>query len=186
MRNLGETLAKHTAGSIDSETRERDFVRAVPQLRRFANRLLPDVLEVELVISEVRDAWIATKEYFDAPLRHLLRLVAQGCIERQRSITRSMAEPTSEERAVLAIADIAEVSLLIAVNRLPRRAREAYVASVLGRTVGTEPEDATLLACARDAIRADRPYLSDWTVSNYAPVVRDVDRGSLSGDARAE
>lgn len=186
MRNLGAGPAKHNAELIDSENRERDFVRAVPQLRRFANRLLTDVIEVESVISEVRGVWIDTEGYFDAPIRHLLRLVAQGCIERQRAITRSMPEPTDEERAVLAIADIAEVSLLIAVNRLPRRAREAYVASVLGRTVGTEPKDATVLACARDEIRADRPYLSELTVSSYVPVVRDVDRGSLGGDARAE
>lgn len=134
MRNLGAGPAKHNAELIDSENRERDFVRAVPQLRRFANRLLTDVIEVESVISEVLGVWIDTEGYFDAPIRHLLRLVAQGCIERQRAITRSMPEPTDEERAVLAIADIAEVSLLIAVNRLPRRAREAYVASVLGRT----------------------------------------------------
>lgn len=186
MRNPGETLPKHPAEPVDTKIREREFVRAVPQLRRFANRLLPDMLEVETVISEVREAWNCTEGCHDAPIRHLLRLVAQGCIERQRAKTRSMPEPTDEERVVLAIFDVAEISLLIAVNRLPRRAREAYVASVLGRAIEAEPETATLLECAEYEVRADHPCLSSLTVPSHNPPVHGLERVPLSGNVRAE
>lgn len=112
-----------TAIEVEVEVRDRDFTRAVPQLRRFAARLLSTVFEVEAALAQAREAWLRTEGAFDAPIRHLLRIVAETCIERQREITRAMPGPTDEERAFLAIADAAEVSLLIAVNRLPRRAQ---------------------------------------------------------------
>ncbi|GEM_PF-3463276 len=163
MHILGEQLDDQINASIDPDVREREFLRAVPQLRRFAYRLLPSVLEAETVIAEARDVWIATEGSFDVPIRHLLRLVAQGCIERQRAITRSMPEPTDEERDFLAIADVAQVSLLIAVNRLPRRAREAYVASVLGRPI--QPEVENMLESERGEILAAAPRLDDLTAT---------------------
>jgi len=164
---------------IDMDSRERDFVRTVPLLRRFASRLLPSVLEVEGVIMEVHDVWTRTEGYFDAPIRHLLRLVAQRCIERQRALTRVMPDSTEEESAVLAIADVAEVSLLIAVNRLPRRAREAFIASVLGRAIPPDSQEAEVIDYARQEVRKARPHLESLQLTAFLPTVREAEDRSI-------
>ncbi len=157
MQCSSETVPCPSATAIEVEVRDRDFTRAVPQLRRFAARLLSTVFEVEAALAQAREAWLRTEGAFDAPIRHLLRIVAETCIERQREITRAMPGPTDEERAFLAIADAAEVSLLIAVNRLPRRARKAFVASVLGRSVAPDVEQVETLECAQHGNVATRP-----------------------------
>lgn len=161
--------------------RRRDFDRALPQLRRFASRLLPSTMETEEVISRVRDAWEMTQGSFDAPLRHLLRLVAQACIERQREIARIEPGGADEDPAVVAIADAAEVSLLIALNRLPRRAREAFVASVLGRATPSVQADADL---ASQEMRSARPHFENLTPTLLLTVV-ETEKSETLDDAEA-
>jgi len=143
--NQSPTEATYAIASLSGE-REREIARALPQLRRFAARLLPSAIETETVIMEIREVWNRTEGSFDVPIRHLLRLVAQACIERQRQATRAASDSTDETQTGSSIANLVEVSLLIAVNRMPRRAREAFVASVLGRSVAPEPEAPAELA----------------------------------------
>lgn len=164
--------------ATDVMGRRRDFHRALPQLRRFASRLLPSTMETEEVISRARDTWEMTQGSFDAPVRHLLRLVAQACIERQREIARAAPGSADEDSAVVAIADAAEVSLLIALNRLPRRAREAFVASVLGRATPSVQADADLVS---QEIRSARLHFENLAPTLLLTVVETEESETLDG-----
>lgn len=147
---------------IDQAIRSRDFQRAKPHLRRLAGRLLHKGEEIDWALEAVEALWRDTEGSFDAPKRYLLRLLANQCLTSIRKAPSLVDEPTDEERAVRAIADEAQVSLLIAINRLPRRARQAYVESILGRPARS-PQQASLVVEARKEVRASKPHLSGGT-----------------------
>ncbi|WP_420145184.1 hypothetical protein [Sphingobium sp.] len=133
--------AEPVSAQIDTRCREQDFMRARPQLKRLATRLLANRIDVERVLEEVRDAWHETSGLFDTPVRYLLRLVVHRCATLDSVSGSQYATASGMEDGIMAIADDAQLSLLNAVHRMPKYAREVFVATILDRAAALVPAE---------------------------------------------
>ena len=145
---------------IDIAARERDFSRARPQLRRLAARLLTTSDDIRFVLDEARANWLAAEGAFDAPTRHLLRLVGHLCLAAHRHRFGQRSRPPGTA-PVMAAADEAQVAMLIAFNRMPTKARKLFVKSLLeGSASQSDPAEEAALEEARRELGRMRPCLS--------------------------
>jgi len=149
---------------IDTGSRERDFLRARPKLRWLAARLLATPDDIRFVLDEARAHWLAVEGTYDAPTRYLLRVVGHLCLAAHRDHSGRRSDPPSAA-PVMAIADEAQVAMLIAFTRMPANARRHFVAALLdGTTSSSSPDGTDALALARREIGLMRPCLSAMEV----------------------